>query len=297
MVAVAQSRPQVDPPGRGPAGRLIAANFQRPLAAAASSGCAPDVDLVAGKQAEQVRDVAVVVSGACMSQSSSHSCSWPLPPICIGASRARGRGPLLLQVRRRRPACAPPRRRCANSSRRIWLSMVGPGARPTCQTGAGSRATARGGDQPAVRRLLDQGVQKELRGAFEQRVDAVADTRDRRCIRSGPRAAGSARPRRSATCPYCGPSIGPVARHRSVLWCATQPRAPYMSRAVLAPVTDRSDTIAVSGSMRLGEVGRERRPVVHLRVDVDRVLAAPGRRQAVVPDALEVGRLAARDAS
>ena len=42
---------------------------------------------------------------------------------------------------------------------------------------------------------------------------------------------------------------------------------------------------------RLGQVGRERRPVVHLGVDVDGVLAAPRRRHALVPDALQVGRL------
>ena len=42
---------------------------------------------------------------------------------------------------------------------------------------------------------------------------------------------------------------------------------------------------------RLGQVGRERRPVVHLGVDVDGVLAAPRRRHALVPEALQVRRL------
>ena len=42
------------------------------------------------------------------------------------------------------------------------------------------------------------------------------------------------------------------------------------------------------------EPGRLGRPVVHLRVDVDRVLAAPGRVGAVVPQALQIGGLAAR---
>ena len=42
---------------------------------------------------------------------------------------------------------------------------------------------------------------------------------------------------------------------------------------------------------RLLEIRGERRPVVHLGVDVDRVLAAPRRREAVVPDPLQVGRL------
>ena len=43
-------------------------------------------------------------------------------------------------------------------------------------------------------------------------------------------------------------------------------------------------------SARLRDLGR---PVVHLGVDVDGVLAVPGRLELVVPDALQVGRLAA----
>jgi hypothetical protein len=42
---------------------------------------------------------------------------------------------------------------------------------------------------------------------------------------------------------------------------------------------------------RLGQVGRERRPVVHLGVDIDGVLAAPRRGHAFVPDALQICRL------
>ena len=43
----------------------------------------------------------------------------------------------------------------------------------------------------------------------------------------------------------------------------------------------------------LGEVGHLGGPVVHLGVDVDRIVAAPGRTHRLVPDALQVGRLAA----
>lgn len=39
----------------------------------------------------------------------------------------------------------------------------------------------------------------------------------------------------------------------------------------------------------LGQVGNTGVPVVHLRVDVDGVLALPGRIEVVVPDALKVG--------
>ena len=51
--------------------------------------------------------------------------------------------------------------------------------------------------------------------------------------------------------------------------------------------------MAKSGSAHSARLVGLGRPVVHLGVDVDRVLAAPGRGQAVVPDALEIGRLAA----
>ena len=45
--------------------------------------------------------------------------------------------------------------------------------------------------------------------------------------------------------------------------------------------------------MTFGQVGAFRRPVVHLCIDVDRVVAAPRRADHVVPNALEVGRLGA----
>ncbi len=48
--------------------------------------------------------------------------------------------------------------------------------------------------------------------------------------------------------PDAGKSIGAEARHRSVLWCATQPLALYIVLAVLAPVTCSSSTMAIKGS-------------------------------------------------
>src|SRR6187402_1677440 len=43
----------------------------------------------------------------------------------------------------------------------------------------------------------------------------------------------------------------------------------------------------------LGQVGGLSRPVIHLGIDVDRIFGSPRRRQAVVPEALEVGCLRA----
>ena len=65
------------------------------------------------------------ISGACMSQSSSHSCSWPARPIWSGASLARVALHLAC-----RSASVPSVRAAlialANSSRRISSSIVGP---------------------------------------------------------------------------------------------------------------------------------------------------------------------------
>jgi hypothetical protein len=44
------------------------------------------------------------------------------------------------------------------------------------------------------------------------------------------------------------PSMGAAARQTSVLWCATQPRAPYMALATFAPLRARSCVMRNSGS-------------------------------------------------
>ncbi len=45
--------------------------------------------------------------------------------------------------------------------------------------------------------------------------------------------------------------------------------------------------------MQFSKVCFLRRPVVHFGIDIDGVFAIPGRKQLIVPDALQVGRLAA----
>ena len=131
-----------------------------------------------------------------------------------------------------------------------------------------------------------------------QRIDACAGTRGRACSRSGPRGACASQAPPVGHMPQCGPSIG---RRRAPqvgvvvgdpAAGAVHARAPCARRSRPGPAP-----CAVSGSIALGQVGRARRPVVHLGVDVDRVLAVPRRRHAVVPDALQVGRLRRRAAS
>jgi len=43
--------------------------------------------------------------------------------------------------------------------------------------------------------------------------------------------------------------------------------------------------------MALGEIGRLRRPVIHLGIDIDRVLGVPRRRHRVIPKPLEIRSL------
>ena len=151
----------------------------------------------------------------------------------------------------------------------------------------------RRGDEPVVRRLLDERVEEELRRALQQRVDALQigaiagvlvaiPERQRE-----PRAAGRPHaPLRSVD--RCGgaPQIGVVMRHPAAGAVHLARRARAGHRQVRHHRRQRVH--------RLGQVGRERRPVVHLGVDVDGVLAAPRRRHAVVPEALQVRRLRTR---
>ena len=60
-------------------------------------------------------------------------------------------------------------------------------------------------------------------------------------------------------------------------------------RAGLGEVLDQPE----QGLVAFGQIADLGGPVIHLQVDVDGVFAAPGRQECLVPDALEIGRLAA----
>ena len=144
--------------------------------------------------------------------------------------------------------------------------------------------------QPPMRGLFDERVDEELGGALEQRIDgaevgAIAGVfvalpeRDRE-----PRAAGRPHPPlRTIDRRRRAPEIRVVMRHPAARAVHRARRAAAGDREILHQRRQRIH--------RLLEVRGERGPVVHLGVDVDRVLASPRRRQAVVPDALEVGGL------
>ena len=230
-----------------------------------------------------------------MSQSSSHSCSWPALPIRIGASRARVVGPARLQL----AIDAERARRLDRRSRTGRAGSAGPSSAPSTSdvpNGCGFSGESDGEvTSHWPRRVFDQRVEEELGGALQQRIDASA--RYARVAgelvalperEAQPRAAGRPQPPLRAVDRGGGaPQVGVVVRHPAAARRTS-------SRAVRAPVTARSCTMRRQRLQHLREVRRHRRPVVHLGVDVDRVLAAPGRRQAVVPDALQVGGLRAR---
>jgi len=151
----------------------------------------------------------------------------------------------------------------------------------------------RAGHQPLVRGLLDKGVQEELRSAPHGRIGlcqeglvlteqvVLPQVHAQPCTAQGPH-----------------PVLGPVDRGRGppqvCVVVGDPPPGPVLDLGRAGPGLGELGDHPDQGLRALGQVGRLRGPVVHLCVDVDRVLAAPGRAHLVVPEALEVGRLGAR---
>ena len=178
-----------------------------------------------------------------------------------------------------------------NRSRRICMSIVGTGRkRGVVERVAVLRRGGRDRDEPLVRRFLDERVEKELRSTLQRRIDAC-EIAPSRVNDSAPRASGRATRRRSATSPMRARRWAP--RRATDPCCGAPPSrgrrtgpAPCARRFRPGRATSR-----ISGSTALGQIRRFSRPVVHLGVDVDRVLAFPGRLHLIVPDALEIRRL------
>ena len=84
------------------------------------------------------------------------------------------------------------------------------------------------------------------------------------------------------------PQIGVVVGHKA-------PGAVHLLGHLLATGVHALQQIE-EGQVALGEVAHLHRPVVHLRVDIDGVLAVPGGLKLAVPHALEVGGQRARPA-
>ena len=81
---------------------------------------------------------------------------------------------------------------------------------------------------------------------------------------------------------------------RSALWCADPAAAAVVDPCRLASVHREAPDQVEERLVALGEVRHLGGPHVHLGIDVDRPVAAPGGAHLVVPDPLEIGGLAAR---
>ena len=252
-------------------------------AAAASPGVSRTLTWLDGCKAYRCETWRWSISGAAMSQSSCHSCNCPARPIRCGGSRSRSAASRAASV-----ASTP-------SSPAIsmhWPNRSRSSARPST---AGAEAAPCGCTFSAKSkaRYHRAGVGSTSTAAkipppLEQRV-TLRKYRDRGRSPSDPQCCSSQAPP-AATAPLrvigrSPPQVGGCG--------ADQPGASYMVRAVARTVSARSTPFAPAARRIRQRVGFAR-PVVHLGVDVDRVLAFPRRVQQVVPDALQVRWLRAR---
>ncbi len=147
----------------------------------------------------------------------------------------------------------------------------------------------------ACRAILDQPIQAELGRAPHDRPGEVAQPRHIAAERVVlPQVVAEPRARQREVGPLRLSAAVVAHRRRLAPEVGVVVRAPAAAavvdagrfRAVHAQILDEVEERGVA----LGQVGDLGRPVVHLRVDVDRVVRAPRRPDHVVPDALEIGR-------
>ena len=151
------------------------------------------------------------------------------------------------------------------------------------------RRIGRVGDQVALA-IVDQEVEEELRGFLHDGIGFAAQERTVQAVLIAlPEVQGEPR---SAHRPDAdvsivdrrgvAPGVDVVVEHEAA-------GAVHLLRRPAAAVERHPDQVEQRPG-GFGQVADFRRPVVHLDVDVGRVLAVPGRCEALVPDALEVGR-------
>ena len=116
-------------------------------------------------------------SGACRSQSSSHSWSWPPDADLVGCkASARGRASCLRNPHRLRGSSAASMQ-WANRSRRICMSIVGPAALSAARWWAFSGERLGLVTSHLCFGLLDERIEEEFGGAFHRRDRAAAGNR------------------------------------------------------------------------------------------------------------------------
>ena len=151
--------------------------------------------------------------------------------------------------------------------------------------------------EPARRaRIFDEVVEEKLRGLLHHRIRL----RQKRAIGveeivlpqmlRQPRRAGRPQARsRAIAWRRESPDVADVMRHESA-------RAVMHARGLPSRLAQRFE-IVEQRLMQLGEIRHFRRPVVHLQIDVQVVVAVPRRKHAVVPQTLQVRRQPARAAA
>ena len=159
------------------------------------------------------------------------------------------------------------------------------------------RRDRRSADEPAWRaRILDEIVEEKLRGLLHDRIRLCQEgaigielivlpqmLREPRRT-GGPQTRSRAIARRRES-----PDVADVMRDEAV--------GSVMHARGLSPRLAQRLEIVEEGLMELGEVRHFRRPVIHLQVDVEVVVAVPRREHAVVPQPLQVRGEPARAAA
>ena len=152
-------------------------------------------------------------------------------------------------------------------------------------------------DEPPWRaRILDEVIEEKLRRLLHDRIRlcqegaiGIEQIVLPQMLRQPRRAGGPQARSRAIAWRRESPDVADVMRHESV-------GAVMHARRLPARLAQRFE-IVEERLMQLGEVRHFRRPVIHLQVDVEVVVAVPRRKHAVVPQPLQVRRDPARAAA
>ena len=299
LFPVLQRGPEVDNPGAAPAG------VTAPVGKAALQGLAGGLgqlwgalggDLVAGMEGEQVGHVPVAHLHLLV-------LLQPLLQGAVGGHLRLGQvfqdflelgGQLLLAAQQLTGGDAAPEQLCQNLAvHGAALAQAGHGAAGmdiAVLRGEGGR------NHPAALGVPDEGVHKEQAGVPQQ-VEVLPEELLIQGVLVplpdvGAHPGGAHHPIGGGDAAVLGRAVPPQIR---VVVGHKAPGAVHLLGHLLATGVHALQQIE-EGQVALGEVAHLHRPVVHLRVDIDGVLAVPGRLKLAVPHALEVGGQRARPA-
>ncbi len=303
-LGVVQPRPQAQPPAHAPTRCVVASDVHGPANGLSQQGRAAGRDLVTGVCAVEVGEVAVGHFGL-------HEVVGPFlqlapRPDLVGEDALAGlpQAGGELAIHTQNLACADAVGEQLSSDRQIHGGADARRNRPTVGRPEGKFGRRRGGcDQirpslGVLRRLgatvFDQPIEAELGSAAHhgphlgERCSIQAESVAFPQVLAQPSASvGPIRPNGVAGQLADGRRVPPEVR--------VVVRHPALHAVVLAGhARPRGDQLLRHAEQRLvalGQVGRLGGPVVHLGVDVQRVVRTPRWPNVVVPDALQVGGL------